>query len=336
MVVTTTLRVKFTDAIRCFEAAGDTYRQLGKWRNAGAAYAQCAMCEQKMKEPLCAASYFVDAAEALVKVDPLEGIGQYGKAIAEYAVLGRFHVAAAIQRTVADVYEEDEAMYDAAVSLGYAADYYLGEAMGGQAMACLLKAGRFLVLEERYELASKSFQRAIDICLDDNLLKFNSSGIALDILLCFLCLRDDERALDFIEAHTDLDFGFAVSRERRFALDIILNCQERNKHSLVDHAWNFDYVHEFRPYQLHMLHELFEAVQEPVIDSGSELEESEDSWQEKDEAGDAGAADDARSAGRSSGRSSGGRSSGRSSRRSSRRSRRSRSLRSVNSRRTST
>lgn len=309
VVVSTTLRMKFNDALRCFEAAADLYRQLGKWRLAGAAFSQCADCEQKMREPLCAASYFVDAAEAMQKVDPGEAVRLFGRAIAEYAVLGRFHVSAALQRTVAELYEDEEAMHDAAVAHGYAADYYLGEAMAGQAIACLLRSGQLLAMEERYEMAAETFQRAVTLCLDDNLLKFNSPSIALDIVLCFLCLRDDERSLDFIESHTDMDFNFAVSRERRFALDIILNCQERDRHSLLDHAWNFDYVCELKPYRLGMLREILDAVQEPVADSGSDSEDSKDSWLSDEDVENA-------KAGTAAGSTDGSRSSGGSSRRS--------------------
>jgi tetratricopeptide (TPR) repeat protein len=324
-VVTTTLRVKFTDALRCFEAAGDMFKSLGKWRNAGDAYSQCASCEQTMREPLGAASYFIDAAECMRKVDPLEAIRLYGKAIAEYAVLGRFHVAAALQRTVAELYEADDAFFDAAVAHGYAADYYQGENIAGPALASLVRSAELLILEERYEMASQALIRAIRLCLDDNLLKFNSSALALDVVLCFLCLRDDERALDFIEEHTELDFVFAVSRERRFVLDLILNCQERDKHAFIDHAWNYDYVFELKPYQLHMLHEMFQAIQEPVPEGDGDETESTDSWQGDEEEGEAAAevVEEGRGstgARRSSRQSGGRRASRRESRRSSRRS----------------
>lgn len=249
-VVDTTARVKFTDALRYFEASADTFRVVGKWRRAGGAFAQCALCEQKMREPLSAASYFIDAAEALRKVEPLEAVGMYGKAIAEYAALGRFLTAAAVQREVAEIFVEEEATYDAATAFGYAADYYAGEALAGPAMVCLLRGGELFVMDERFELAAGFFERAAKLALDDNLLKFNTPAIALDVVLCYLCLRDDERAIDFVEAQAETDFNFSASREKRFALDIVLNCQERDKHAFMDHVWNYDYVHEFAPYQL--------------------------------------------------------------------------------------
>lgn len=54
----------------------------------------------------------------------------------------------------------------------------------------------------------------------------------------------------YIAACTDLDFNFAVGRERRFMLDACDCSREFDAHTLLDHVWNYDYVAELQPYQL--------------------------------------------------------------------------------------
>lgn len=53
--------------------------------------------QKRMNERLSAASYFVDAARAFRKIDPGEAIKMYGRAIVEFAALGRFLAAASVR-----------------------------------------------------------------------------------------------------------------------------------------------------------------------------------------------------------------------------------------------
>jgi len=175
-------------------------------------------------------------------------VRSYVLAISELAGVGRFLAAAAIQMDVAELYEEDGASFDAAVALTNAADYYVGEAMLPQAVHCLRRAGAHLVDEERYNDAAQRFDRAWQLCLEDNLLKFNGPPIALNAALCYLCLRDDERTLQYALDVSKKDLNFVVSREKRFILDIILCAQEGRLDDFTDHIWNFDYVVELQPF----------------------------------------------------------------------------------------
>lgn len=242
---------------------------------------------------MAAATYATDAARAYNKVDPASAIRAHLKAITHLAGTGRLAAAAAEQLDVAEIYEEDGASYDAAVALSNAADYYVAEAMLAQAVHCLKRAGAHLVDEERYSDAHERFDRAANLCLDDNLLKFNAPPISLDAALCLLCLRDDERTVKYLKDVSEKDLNFVVSREKRFLLDLVLCAQEGRLDDLVDHMWNYDYAVELEPHELSMLRVVFTVVEASVHTSSAdaqaaqaeEEDASEDSWDE-DSSGD--------------------------------------------------
>jgi hypothetical protein len=64
-----TPRVKYTQAGRFFEQAADIYRAYGKWRLAAEAYGRAGDAEKRMSELLVCATYYVDAAECMERVD---------------------------------------------------------------------------------------------------------------------------------------------------------------------------------------------------------------------------------------------------------------------------
>jgi hypothetical protein len=318
-VVDTTIKIKFIDAMRYFEAAAEEYKALGMCtcvrtrgggvrepgrgtfvggacagRRAAESYARCAEAENRLGHRLASATYLCDAAECMQRTDPLDAVALFQRALAEFAGLGRFLAAAAVQREIAEIHEAQHALFEAATALSNAADYYVGEALPHPAVACLVRAGEHFVEDERYSEAAKRFMQTISICLDDNLMKFNAPQLALTTALCFLALRDDTKAMDFVEQHASKDPLFLVSREKRFLLDIILAAQERRPDDFIDHCWNFDYVFELHPHQLRLLHEIHEAIldakdaEEGLL--GGE-EESEDSWVAEEE-GDEGEDDE--------------------------------------------
>ena len=164
------------------------------------------------------------------------------------------------------------------------AEYYIGEALFPQAARFLNRAAEHMVEEERFHEAAELFERTLRLCMDDNLMRFNTPGLALNIVLCFLALRDDERALDFVEDYGQEDYMFIVSREKRFCVNIILCAQDRRADDFMDHLWNFDYVVEFEPFQLKLLEDVYEGICQQV-DEEEEQEESSgpDSWQSSEE-----------------------------------------------------
>jgi tetratricopeptide (TPR) repeat protein len=235
---------------------------------------------------LSSATYLCDAAECMQRTDPLDAVALFQRAVGEFASLGRFLAAAAVQREIADIHELQHALFEAAVALSNAADYYVGEALPHPAVACLVRAGEHFVEDERYSEAAKRFLQAISLCLDDNLMKFNGPQLALATTLCYLALRDDTKAMDFVEQHAGKDPLFLVSREKRFLLDVILAAQERRPDDFMDHCWNFDYVYELHPHHLRLLHEVYEAIldaKEAEEGLVGEESESEDSWVAEEE-----------------------------------------------------
>lgn len=251
---------KYEDAVVYFSQAADRYKADQKWRKAGECYARAADAEQSMENLLPAATFFIDAGDSFFNVDPLDAVKFYESAISLYAKVGRFASAAKVERRIAEIHEEDDAFEQAAGAYQLAADFYAGEHMYTQAIFCLARAGDYNAEAGRYDEAVDKYEVAGAMCQDDNMQKFNSPGLLLSCVMCWLCSGDVEAALEQFEESMARDFYFAGSRHAKFAADLIEATADFNIHSFMDHVWNFDNVQPFRPLQLNLLERLSQLV----------------------------------------------------------------------------
>ena len=254
-------RTKYSAASRLFEEGADIFRAYGRWRFAGEAFAKAGEAERRMNQPLVAASYFVDGGDCMERVDVLEAVHFYGRAVALYAVLGRFVSAATTQLRIAEIYEADGAHFQAAEAFQFAADYFIGDDLYVQTCQALFRAGVCLCDEGgSWREASEKFDRAAYFAADHNLAKLRAPQFMLDAGLCLLADGDLEGVEDFVVECCRRNEEFSVGREKRFLLDTVDVARAALLDDFVDHCWNFDFVAGLMPHELKILDLLRERI----------------------------------------------------------------------------
>lgn len=278
-----TPRTKYAHACRLFEQAADVYRTFGRWRSAGEAYFKAGEAEKKQAELLIASTYYTDAGECMERVDADEAVGMYLRAIGLYASLGRFMSAGTLQSRVAELYEADGALTQAAEAYQYACDYFLGDDLYSQAVKCLWHSGACLAQDESFGEAGGKFEKAAGYAMDDNLLKLKVPELMFDACLCRLAVGDLGAAEGFVNDCSSKDPNFTVGRERRFLLDVIDTARSRDVDAYMDHCWNFDYVDELDPWEVKMLEVILEMIQAGPVERKDEESSSEEEGGEDDD-----------------------------------------------------
>jgi alpha-soluble NSF attachment protein len=260
--------IKYSSASRLYEDAADIFRAYGRWRYAGEAYAKAGEAERRMNAPLVAASYFVDGGDCMERVDVLEAVHFYGRAVALYAVLGRFVSAATTQLRVAEIYEADGAHFQAAEAFQFAADYFIGDDLYIPTCQALYRAGVCLCAEGgSWREASEKFDRAAYFAADHNLAKLRVPAFMLDAGLCLLADGDLEGVEDYVVECCKRSEEFSVGREKRFLLDTVDVARAALLDDFVDHCWNFDFVAGLAPHELQILELLLNRIaQGPLRD----------------------------------------------------------------------
>ena len=254
-------RTKYGHASRLFEDGADIFRAYGRWRYAGEAFAKAGEAERRQNQPLVAATFFVDGGECMERVDVLEAVHIYGRAVALYAVQGRFVSAASTQLRVAEIYEADGAHYQAAEAFQFAADYFIGDDLYVPTVMALHRAGVCLCEEGgSWRDASDKFDRAAYFAADHNLAKLRVPALMLDAGLCLLADGDIAAVEDYVVECCQRSEEFSVGREKRFLLDTVDVLRAALVDDFVDHCWNLDFVVGLAPHQLGILELLLKRM----------------------------------------------------------------------------
>lgn len=260
--------VKFNEAARAFHAAGDAYAARSRWRPAADAYAQAAEAVARSGEPAApavAATHWEAAGAALARVDVAAAVPHYRRAVELLAspAVGSPAAAGALALHLATLLERDGSAEAAGEAYAVAAEHFAadrGSDEGGGSGAALHLptlcralhgAGVAYAGAGDFERAHAAFDRCAAFAREGNLLKHRSPDLVLQAALCVLAAGD----LPGLRAYTsqaaaDDPVGFAVGRERRFLADAAECAAGYDRDGFADHAWNFDYVRPWAPWEL--------------------------------------------------------------------------------------
>jgi tetratricopeptide (TPR) repeat protein len=262
--------VKFTAAARHFQSAADAYAARARWRQAADAYAAAAEVVARTGEPhapAVAATHWEAAAAALAHVDVPAALPHYRRAVELLAspAVGAPASAGGLALHLAELLLRDGALEAAADAFVVAAEHYLGDnggsGGGGGATGAALHlptvcralhgGGVAYARAGDFEAAHAAFDRCATFAREHNLLKARSPDLVLQAGLCVLAAGDlPGLAAYTAQAAADDPVGFAVGRERRFLADAAESCAAYDRDGFADHAWNFDYVRPWAPWEL--------------------------------------------------------------------------------------
>lgn len=263
-------------------------------------------CETKLGNQLRSAATFAEAGELMERADPAVATKYFSRAIEAYALQGYYPHAAVVcaiacahaqarlgelpcipaspcfppsshppqlEEHIAHMLMHEEDADAAAEHFDNAAEYWATAAQYGMSIRALLDGAAAMIETQRYVRAAKRYGHAAKLCLDDNLLKFNSSRLHLSTVLCLLAGLKLAEAKQYVMRLKD-DFLWEASREKRFAMDVLYCCQEADQHLFMDHVWNFDYVEELTDSQLAVCEVIYEAIVTSAPADADDLEDN--------------------------------------------------------------
>lgn len=246
---------KLEEAAELYQKAGNAYKTMKRWDDAGEAYRLCASCHEKLRSVHERCTALTDAAHAFkhAAAGSARAVGLLNEAVACYCGNGKFSQAAKLQKEIAEIYEADGDGELAIESFQKAADFFTGEDNASAANQCLLKVAFFSATKEKYAEAVSIFDQIGRACLENNLLKFGAKGHFLCSIITILASGDVVDAVNHIEQYKGLDYTFGDSRECQFMEAVAKAVQESNVESFTDEVYKFDSISKLDPWKTQML-----------------------------------------------------------------------------------
>nr|CAA58050.1 SNAP-type protein [Doryteuthis pealeii]prf//2106379A SNAP-type protein [Doryteuthis pealeii] len=223
---------KTEEAAELFVRAANTFKMAKNWASAGQCFCKAAQLQLTLQSRHEAATHYVDAGNAFKKADPNESINCLLKAVEIYTDMGRFTIAAKHHITVAEIYENELADIEQAMShYERAADYYKGEESNSAANKCFLKVAQYSAQLEQYQKAIDIYEQVASNCMENALLKYSAKDHFFRAALCHMC-NDIVNAKLVIPKYEEMFPAFSDSREcnlLKSVLDSMDNVDEFTK-----------------------------------------------------------------------------------------------------------
>ncbi|CAI9730361.1 alpha-soluble NSF attachment protein [Octopus vulgaris] len=204
---------KTEEAAELFVRAANAFKMAKNWASAGQCFCRAAQLQISLQSRHEAASHYVDAGNAYKKADPNEAINSLLKAVEIYTDMGRFTIAAKHHITVAEIYENEMADIEQAIShYEQAADYYKGEESTSAANKCFLKVAQYSAQLEQYQKAIDIYEEVASASMENSLLKYSAKDHFFRAALCHMC-NDIVNAKLVIPKYEEMFPAFSDSRE---------------------------------------------------------------------------------------------------------------------------
>jgi alpha-soluble NSF attachment protein len=212
------------EASHCYVLAGNKYKLIGKWEEAGAAFYQAGIIS-----PYNSTECFINASKCYTSIGKhQDAVNLLYKAIHMYLQNGKFIAAAKQFVNIGLIYENNIYDLEKAISAyQYAADYYVVENSTTTALPILLKMGKLNAQLEHYENAIETFDKAITTS-SNTMSKYNIPEYFFLSSLCRLCMGDFE-GIEIVTTRCEaLYCSLHVDPKRTFIVDLANACIEKN------------------------------------------------------------------------------------------------------------
>lgn len=213
---------KYEDAADFFTKAGNAFKLENQWQSAGDAFLQAADAWMQAGENRTdAVNQIIEAGNCYKKINPVEAIKAFQRAIEFYNENGRFGSSARYYKEIAEIYEADHNAAGAAAAYEHAAQMFERDNKKSNANTCMLKVATFASEKGDLSRAGKIFEDIAKESLTSRLGAFSAKGYFLQALLCYLALGDQVQVRNKLEEYKNLDFSFGSAREADFINKLI-------------------------------------------------------------------------------------------------------------------
>ena len=212
---------KYEEAEEMYKKAANQFKVAKSWDDAGAAFESAARCHLKLNSPHDIATSYQEAATCYRKTNAQQALRCYREVVSVHIDLGRFTMAAKIQKEIGELLEADGDTAAALDEYQTAADYYQAEESHSQANQVLLKVAEIAAGTKDYTRAVEIYERVAIASLDSNLLRFSVKGYLLSAGLCRLAAGDIGAAVSALERYVGIDASFSGTREGAFLRELV-------------------------------------------------------------------------------------------------------------------
>lgn len=200
--------------------AGNAFKMAKKWKEAGDAFTRAAGLHIDGGVRHEGAVQHVEAANCYKKINAVESVESYKRAIDIYTDMGRFNMAAKYHTNVAELFEEQvRDMDQAVVHYERAADYYKGEESKSAANKVLLKVANINALNENYIRAAEIYEEIGREAAENKLLVYGAKDYFFKATACQLCV-DTIQGKNAYQGYINVFPTFADSREAKLLVKL--------------------------------------------------------------------------------------------------------------------
>jgi alpha-soluble NSF attachment protein len=224
---------KYEDAADLFTKAGNAFKLSNQWQSAGDAFLQSSEAwMQAGDNKTDAVNQIVEAGNCYKKINPVDAVKAFQRAIEHYNENGRFGSSARYWKEIAEIFEADHNTSSAADAYEHAAQMFERDNKKSNANTCMLKVATFSSEKGDLLKAAKIFEDIAKESLSSRLGAFSAKGYFLQALLCHLALGDQVQVRNKLEEYKNLDYSFGSSREADFITKLIEVREKWRIHSI--------------------------------------------------------------------------------------------------------
>lgn len=270
---------KFENAAELYEKAGNTFKSEGKHEEALHAFQKAVECLNKTGDERQSTTVQAKVAECHMKQGNIdEALSTYeGSVIPNMKSDGKVSNVGKIYEKVAEAFHKEGQTDKAIETLHKAAEVYENEEGSSGQRRAKSRLAELIAQKaaqdgnrDGFVEATHAFKDCGDICLEENLLRFNAKKYFFSAILCALASGDAVEAKRLIESSNDGDPGFEESREGKLCQTLLDAVESRDVQSFVDAIQEHDRIAKFTDLETKIL--LFVKKDMGVEDEGADLQ----------------------------------------------------------------
>ena len=260
---------KYEDALLMLTEAINSFKMVKDWSQVGRIYQLIGDCHSQLGDKYKAATAYVQAFDFQNKEENEEENSTYciENAIKLYHDIGNFNRIARCHEKCAIFYEKNRNFKKAVENYKKAAEYFFCENMPNQSSKCSLNAANLCANIEEYIEAINIYEEQATICLNNNVLKWNTKEYFLKAGICYLCLDDLVGAQRAIEKYIELDFTFKKQRECRFLKQLMHVYKTDDSDLFTRYVREYDSISTLDAWKTHLLLKIKKNIKNSCIDN---------------------------------------------------------------------
>jgi len=262
------------EALDLYNQAANLFKMSKSWKEAAETFKKMVELNLRMNNQYEAATNFINASNAYKQATMADEVVKcLEEASGIYTILGKFTQAAKTLKDCGELMEKEEKWDKAIECFIKAADYYEGENQKSTANGCFVKVSHLYASVKAYDKAIKSFEKCLNLSIDDRLMTFSTKEYLFKALLCHLAGMNEpsvdiEKVKNAVVDYQELDVRFADTRECKLITTIINAFEEKDLKMYRSALKEYDQMTKFNQWMTNICLDIKVNLDKCLNDSG--------------------------------------------------------------------